>query len=115
MAFAQLTYRESLREIEVCLRSQRTKLYSMGFRSIVARNTLAHVNVKRDWRISADFACILINQASQLYQGEDIGLELENTHYVLDSTPIDLCLSLFPWTLFRKTKSSIKLHTLLDL
>lgn len=115
MAFAQLTYRESLRDIEVCLRSQRTKLYHMGFRSIVARNTLAHANAKRDWRIYADFAQILIKQARRLYQGEDIGLELANTIYALDSTTIDLCLSLFPWALFRKTKSAIKLHTLLDL
>jgi len=115
MAFAQLTFRESLRDIEACLRSQRNKLYHMGFRSVVARNTLANANEKRDWRIYAEFAQIVIHQARQLYQKEAFGVELENTVYALDSTTIDLCLSLFPWAQFRKRKGAIKLHTLLDL
>lgn len=115
MAFAQLTFRESLRDIEACLRSQRSKLYHMGFRSIVARNTLSNANEKRDWRIYAEFAQIVIHQARKLYRDEEFGIELENTVYALDSTTIDLCLSLFPWAIFRKRKGAIKLHTLLDL
>ena len=115
MAFAQLTFRESLRDIEACLRSQRSKLYHMGFRSIVARNTLSNANEKRDWRIYAEFAQIVIHQARELYRDEEFGIELENTVYALDSTTIDLCLSLFPWAIFRKSKGAIKLHTLLDL
>jgi len=115
LAFAQLTYRESLRDIEACLRSRPTKLYQMGFRSRVSRNTLAHANETRDWRIYADFAKILIATARELYAQDPFGLELEETVYALDSTTIDLCLSLFPWAAFRKTKAAIKLHTLLDL
>ena len=114
MAFAQLTFRESLRDIEACLRSRHHKLYHMGFRGTVSRNTLANANEKRDWRIYADFAQILIHQARDLYSDEDFGIELENTVYALDSTTIDLCLSLFPWAIFRKRKGAIKLHTLLD-
>jgi len=115
MAFAQLTYRESLRDIEACLRSMRNKLYHMGIRSKVSRNTLAHANETRDWHIYADFAQILIHTARNLYIDEDFGIELDNTVYALDSTTIDLCLSLFPWARFRKYKAAIKLHTLLDL
>lgn len=115
MAFAQLTYRESLRDIEVCLRAQQNKLYHMGFRSVVARNTLANANQVRDWRIYADFAQSLIHTARRLYAQEDFGVELEHTVYALDSTTVDLCLSLFPWAHFQRTKSAIKLHTLLDL
>ena len=115
MAFAQLTFRESLRDIEACLHSQRNKLYHMGFRSTVARNTLSNANEKRDWRIYAEFAQILIHHARRLYHDEDFGIELDNTVYALDSTTIDLCLSLFPWAVFRKRKAAIKLHTLLDL
>jgi transposase len=115
MAFAQLTYRESLRDIEVCLRAQRNKLYHMGIRNIVARNTLAHANEKRDWRIYADFAQILIHMARDLYINEDFAVELNNTVYALDATTIDLCLSTFPWARFRQRKGAIKLHTLLDL
>jgi len=115
MAFAQLTYRESLRDIEACLRSMQNKLYHMGIRSKVSRNTLAHANEKRDWRIYADFAQILIHTARNLYIDEDFGIELDNTVYALDSTTIDLCLSLFPWARFRKYKGAIKLHALLDL
>ena len=115
MAFAQLTYRESLRDIEACLRSMQSKLYHMGIRSKVSRNTLAHANEKRDWRIYADFAQVLIHIARDLYVDEDFGIELGNTVYALDSTTIDLCLSLFPWARFRKTKGAIKLHALLDL
>ena len=115
MAFAQLTYRESLRDIEVCLRAQRSKLYHMGFRSVVARNTLANANHVRDWRIYADFTQSLIHTARRLYAAEDFGVELEHTVYALDSTTIDLCLSLFPWASYQRTKSAIKLHTLLDL
>lgn len=110
MTFAQMTYRESLRDIETCLRSMQQKLYHMGFRSRVARNTLAHANETRDWRIYADFAQILIHQARALYQDEDFGIELEETVYALDATTIDLCLSLFPWARFRKQKAAIKLH-----
>jgi hypothetical protein len=115
MAFAQLTYRESLRDIEACLRSMKNKLYHMGIRSKVSRNTLAYANEKRDWRIYADFAQVLIHIARDLYIDEDFGVELDNTVYALDSTTIDLCLSLFPWARFRKTKGAIKLHALLDL
>ena len=115
MSFAQVTYRESLRDIEVCLRSQQNKLYHMGFRGQVSRSTLADANENRDWRIYADFAQVLIHHARELYADEDFGLELDETIYALDSTTIDLCLSLFPWARFRKTKGAIKLHTLLDL
>ena len=115
MAFAQLTFRESLRDIEACLRSRENKLYHMGFRSKVARNTLAHANEKRDWRIYAEFAQVLIHTARYLYVDEQFGVDLKETVYALDSTTIDLCLSLFPWAHFRKTKAAIKLHTLLDL
>jgi len=115
MAFAQLTYRESLRDIESCLRSQSHQLYHMGFRSIVSRNTLAHANEKRDWRIYAEFAQILIHYARSLYQDDDFGMALKDTVYALDSTTIDLCLSLFPWAIFRQRKAAIKLHTLMDL
>ena len=97
MAFAQLTYRESLRDIETCLRSLKPKLYHTGIRGNVSRSTLADANEKRDWRIFADFAQVLIGQAKQLYAGEDFGIELDQTAYALDSTTIDLCLSLFPW------------------
>jgi len=115
MAFAQLTYRESLRDIETCLRSVPNKIYHMGFRGKVSRSTLADANEKRDWRIYADFAQVLINLARQLYINDDFGVELNETVYALDSTTIDLCLSLFPWAQFRKRKGAIKLHTLLDL
>lgn len=115
MAFAQLTYRESLRDIEICLRSRRSKLYHMGIRGQVSRNTLSNANNKRDWRIYADFAQVLIHTARDLYLNDDFGVELENTVYALDTTTIDLCLSLFPWARFRKNKAGIKLHTLLDL
>jgi len=115
MAFAQLTFRESLRDIEVCLRSIRLKLYHMGIRSTIARNTLANANRNRDWRIYADIAQILINIARRLYQNEEFGIELKETVYALDSTTIDLCLSLFPWARFRKYKGAVKMHTLLDL
>ena len=115
LAFAQLTYRESLRDIEACLRVAETKLYHMGFRGQVSRNTLANANQVRDWRIYADFAQVLIRIARSLYANEDFGLELDQTVYALDSTTIDLCLSLFPWAKFRKRKGAVKLHTLLDL
>jgi len=116
MAFAQLTHRESLRDIEACLRAHRAKLYHMGFRSQnIARNTLAKANERRDWRIYADFAQSLIRIARPLYADEDLGLELDNTVYALDASTVDLCLSVFPWALFRSTKSAVKLHTLLDL
>jgi len=115
LAFAQLTYRESLRDIESCLRTMKNRLYHMGIRGRVSRNTLAHANEKRDWHIYADFAQVLIAQARRLYADEDLGLELKNTVYAFDSTTIDLCLSLFPWALFRKRKGAVKLHTLLDL
>ncbi len=113
--FAQLTYRESLRDIEACLRAMRPKLYHMGIRSLVSRSTLAEANEKRDWRIYADFAQILIHKARQLYQDEPLAVELDDTVYALDSTTVDLCLSLFPWAHFRKKKAAVKLHTLLDL
>lgn len=115
MAFAQLTYRESLRDIETCLRMVPTKLYHLGIRSQVSRNTLAHANQVRDWRIYADFAATLITLARSLYIDDDFGLQLRQTVYALDTTTIDLCLSLFPWAQFRRHKSAIKLHTLLDL
>ena len=115
MAFAQLSYRESLRDIECCLRAMREKLYHMGIRGKVSRSTLAEANEKRDWRIYSEFAQILIHEARQLYANDDFGLELQETVYALDATIIDLCLSVFPWAWFRRTKSAIKLHTLLDL
>jgi len=115
MGFAQLTFRESLRDIETCLGSVAPKLYHSGFRSRIARSTLADANENRDWRIFADFAQVLIAEASALYAGEEFGVELKEAAYALDSTTIDLCLSLFPWAKFRKTKAAIKLHTLLDL
>ena len=114
MAFAQLTYRESLRDIESCLRASPEKLYHMGFSGTVARNTLANANSVRDWRIYADFAQVLIGIARPLYEGEDLGFELKKTVYALDSTTIDLCLAVYPWARFRKHKAAIKLHTLLD-
>jgi len=115
MAFAQLTYRESLRDIEACLRSAGTKLYHMGIRSRVARNTLANANQVRDWRIYADFGQILIAIARQLYIGDSFAIDLQSTVYALDSTMVDLCLSLFPWAKYRKRDSAIKIHTVLDL
>jgi len=115
LAFAQLTYRESLRDIEACLSAQSAKLYHMGIRSPVKRSTLSDANERRDWRIYAEFAQRLITQARKLYAGEDLGLDLSNTVYALDSTTIDLCLSLFPWAPFRSTKAAVKMHTLLDL
>ncbi len=115
MAFAQLTYRESLRDIEACLQAMRSKLYHMGICSTVSRNNLAHANENRDWRIYADFAQILIARARKLYAGEELGIDLDSNIYALDSTTIDLCLSLFPWARFRKTKGAIKLHTLMNL
>ena len=115
MAFAQLTYRESLRDIECCLRAMHEKLYHMGIRGKISRSTLADANETRDWRIYSDFAQILIDEARRLYIDDDFGLELQDTVYALDSSTIDLCLSVFPWARFRKTKGAIKLHTLLDL
>lgn len=115
MSFAQLTYRESLRDIQACLRSNQQKLYHMGFRGNISRNTLAHANQIRDWRIYADFAQILITQARTLYAQEGFGVELKQTVYAFDATTIDLCLSLFPWAQFRQHKGAIKLHTLMDL
>ena len=115
MAFAQLTYRESLRDIEVCLRSMRSKLYHIGIRGNIARSTIANANENRDWRIYADHAQVLINIARKLYRNDDFGVELKETVYALDSTTIDLCLSLFPWARFRKHKGAVKMHTLLDL
>ena len=115
MAFAQLTFRESLRDIEACLRAISKKRYHMGIKGSVARSTIAEANEKRDWRIYADFAQVLISQARELYAEDDFGLELSETVYALDSTTIDLCLELFPWATFRKTKAAVKLHTLLDL
>jgi len=116
MAFAQMTHRESLRDIEACLLAHQSKLYHMGFRSIrVSRNTLSKANELRDWRIYADFAQALIRIARPLYAHEDLGLDLDNTVYALDASTVDLCLSVFPWALFRSTKSAVKLHTLLDL
>ena len=115
MAFAQLTYRESLRDIQACLRVSGRKLYHMGIRGRVSRNTLANANKVRDWRIYADFAQVLIKEARALYADEGFAVELANTVYALDASTIDLCMSLFPWAKFRKTKSAVKLHTLLDL
>jgi len=115
MAFAQLTYRESLRDIEACLRSRQQLLYHLGIRGKISRSTLADANEKRDWRIYADFCQILMTKARRLYAGEDFGLELHNTVYALDSTTIDLCLSLFPWAAFCKSQAAVKLHTLMDL
>ncbi len=115
LAFAQLTYRESLRDIVCCLRAHPKKLYHMGFRSTVSRNTLAKANERRDWRIWADFAQELIRKARELYSQEDFGVELEQAAYAFDSTTIDLCLALFPWANFRRKKGAVKAHTLLDL
>jgi len=116
MAFAQLTYRESLRDIEACFRAQRSKLYHLGIRSpIIARNTLANANAIRDWRIYADYAHSLIGIARKLYVDEPFGVDLKETVYALDATTIDLCLSVFPWAPFRSTKAAVKMHTLLDL
>jgi len=115
MAFAQLTYRESLRDIEACLRAMESKLYHMGIRSRISKSTLADANENRDWRIYGDFAQVLIHIAKGLYIKEEFGVELDQTVYALDSTTIDLCLSLFPWARFRKYKAGVKLHTLLDL
>jgi hypothetical protein len=115
MAFAQLTYRESLRDIEACLRAMRAKLYHMGFRGRIARSTLAGANDRHDWRIYADFAQVLIRTVRKLYATEPMGVELDQSLYALDSTTIDLCLSLFPWARFRRTKAAVKMHTLLDL
>jgi hypothetical protein len=115
MAFAQLTYRESLRDIETCLSAQSAKLYHMGFREPVRRSTLADANEMRDWRIYAELAQRLIAQARRPYANENLGLDLSDTVYALDSTTIDLCLSLFPWAHFRSTKAAVKMHTLLDL
>jgi hypothetical protein len=115
MAFAQLTFRESLRDIEACLRAQRSKLYHLGIRSTVSRNTLANANAVRDWRIYADFAQSLIGIARPLYVDEPFGVDLKDTVYALDATTIDLCLSVFPWAPFQATKAAIRLHTLLDL
>jgi hypothetical protein len=115
MAFAQLTYRESLRDVEACLRAQHTKLYHMGIKSRVSRSTLADANESRDWRIYADFAQSLIAIARRLYAAEPFGVDLKDTVYALDASTIDLCLSVFPWAPFRSTKAAIKLHTLLDL
>src|ERR1700676_87849 len=115
MAFAQLSYRESLRDIEACLRAVGPRLYHMGFRGTVSRNTLAHANERRDWRIYADFAQVLIGQARALYAHEPFAADLDQTVYALDSTTIDLCLALFPWAPFQRSKAAVKLHTLLDL
>ena len=115
MAFAQLTYRESLRDIEACLRAQQAKLYHMGIRGAVSRNTLANANEKRDWRIHADFAQTLIATARRLYVEDSFGVDLADTVYALDATTIDLCLTLFPWAPFQRSKAAVKLHTLLDL
>ena len=115
MAFAQLTYRESLRDIEACLRALGSRLYHMGIKSNISRNNLAHTNENRDWRIYADFAQILVSRAKALYANEPLGIDLQSTVYALDSTTIDLCMSLFPWARFRRTKSAIKLHTLMNL
>ena len=115
MAFAQLTYRESLRDIETCLRAARGKLYHMGMRGPVSRNTLAHANAIRDWRIYQDFAQVLIRSARELYLGDPLAVQLDQTAYALDSTIIDLCRSLFPWAKFRKRKAAVKAHVLLDL
>lgn len=115
MAFAQITYRQSLRDIETCLRAMQPKLYHCGIRGSVSRITLAKANENRDWRIHADFAQVLINRACELYADEEFGVQLKTTVYALDSTTIDLCLSLFPWAKFRKHKAAVKVHTLMDL
>lgn len=115
MAFAQITYRESLRDIEICLRAQESKLYHMGIRDKVSRSTIADANEQRNWKIYADLAYSLINTARKLYGDEPFAVELEQTAYALDATTIDLCLSMFPWARFRQNKGAIKLHTLLDL
>ena len=115
MAFAQLTYRESLRDIEACLRAQSDKLYHMGIRSHISRSTLADANEARDWRIYADFAQRLISMARKLYANDSFGVDLKETVYALDTTTIDLCLSVFPWAPFRQAKAAVKMHTLLDL
>lgn len=115
MAFAQLTYRESLRDIEACLRALGSRLYHMGIKSTISRNNLAHTNENRDWRIYADFAQILVSRAKALYANEPLGIDLESTVYALDTTTINLCMSLFPWARFRRTNSAIKLHTLMNL
>ena len=115
MAFAQLTYRESLRDVQACPRGAGPELHHLGVRSRVPRNTMANANQVRDWRIYADFAQRLIGQARRLYANEEFGVELDQTAYALDSTTIDLCLSLFPWEKFRRHKAAVKLHTLLDL
>ena len=115
MAFAQLTWRESLRDIEASLSANAAKLYAMGFRSAVRRSTLADANELRDWHIWADLAAVLIRRARKLYANDTLGVELDNTVYALDSSTIDLCLSLFDWAPFRSTKAAVKLHTLLDL
>jgi hypothetical protein len=115
MAFAQLTYRESLRDIEACLRSLGAKLYHVGFRGKIARSTLADANESRDWRIYADFAQVLIRSARPLYASDRIGVDLDQSLYALDSATIDLCLALFPWAKFRRHKAAVKMHTLLDL
>lgn len=114
LAFAQLTFRESLRDIEACLRAQGSKLYHMGFRGDLSRSNLAYANEHRNWRIFADFSRVLIGRARQLYRGESFAAEVTETVYAMDSTTIDLCLSLFPWAQFRRHKSAVKLHTLLD-
>jgi len=115
MAFAQLTYRESLRDIETCMRALQNKLYHIGIRGKISRSTLADANEKRDWRIYAEFAQILIHEAKKLYINEPFGVDIDETVYAFDSTTIDLCLSLFPWAKFRKQKGAIKMHTLLNL
>ena len=115
MAFAQLTYRESLRDIETCLRALQPKLYHAGIRAKISRSTLADANERRDWRIYSDFAQVLIARARHLYAGDDFGVDLAHTAYVFDATTIDLCLTLFPWARFRQRKAAVKLHTLLDL
>jgi hypothetical protein len=115
MSFAQLTYRESLRDIEACLRAMRPKLYHMGIHTTVSRNNLSNANEKRDWRIYAEFAQFLIVEARSLYAGEELAVDLDASVYALDSTTIDLCLSLFPWARFRKRKGAVKMHTLLNL
>lgn len=115
MAFAQLTFRESLRDVESCLRSVNTKLYHMGIRGSISRSTLSDANEHRDWRIYADFAQVLIHAARDLYAKDDFGLELDNTVYALDSTTIDLCLSIFPWASYCSTQAGVRVHTLLDL
>jgi hypothetical protein len=115
MAFAQLTFRESLRDIEVCLRAHQTKLYHLGIRGKISRSTLADANEKRDWRIYRDFATALITEARRLYANEELGVDLDNTVYALDTTTIDLSLSVFPWAHFRNAKAAVKMHTQIDL